>query len=162
MIQPIILKNELSIQDMEENQIISTALKCLENRLRYDSQPRFADPKNTCDFLRLQIGNEQDEIFAALFLNSQNQLIAFEKLFFGTVNQATIHPRKVIKKCLEHNAAHLIITHNHTSQDCSLSEADKEVTATLKDILTVMDVKLLDHIIVSSHETFSLAENGLL
>lgn len=162
MIQSIVLKNVTPLQDIEEDQIISTALKCLENRLRYDTKKQFKHSKDVSAFLRLQLAQEQDEVFAALFLNCQLQLIAFEKLFFGTINHANIHARKVVKKCIEHNASKLIIAHNHPSQNCTPSEPDREITKELKNILKVIDVELTDHFIVTPQKTFSFAANFMI
>jgi DNA repair protein RadC len=162
MTQAMVLKKDTSIQDTEADHIISTAIKCLENRLRYDAHKQFTSSKTVSNFLRLQLGQEADEVFSALFLNNQNQLIAFEKLFYGTIDQATIHPRTVVKKCLEHNAAKIILAHNHPSHHCKPSNADQEITKTLKDILKVIDIQVLDHFVVTPHETYSFVEHCLL
>lgn len=162
MIQSMIQNNDAFIQGREADQIISAALRCLENRLRYDSSPQFTCTSTVSTFLRLQLGQETEEVFSILFLNSQNKLIAFEKLFFGTIDQAIIHPRKVVKRCLELNAAKIIMAHNHPSHDCTPSGADKEITKTLKDILKTLDIQLLDHFVISPHEVYSFAEHCLI
>lgn len=162
MIPSIILKRPLTIQDEENDQLISHALKCLEARLRYCPEKKFINSNDVCAYLRLQLAQEHDEVFAALFLNNSQELIAFEILFFGTINETPVYPRKIVKKCLEHNASKLIIAHNHPSQNCSPSSADREITQTIKDILKVIDVKIIDHFIVTHQKTFSFAEQGLL
>jgi DNA repair protein RadC len=163
MIRSIVQKNIVNIQDnIEEDTLISKALFCLENRLRYQTGQHLSSSQDVCAYVKLQLAQEQDEVFAVLFLTSQHQLISFEKLFFGTINAAAVYPRKIIKKALQHNAAKLIITHNHPSQNCNPSQADKEVTRNLKEVLGILDIELIDHIIASHQKTFSFAENGLL
>jgi DNA repair protein RadC len=163
MISSIVQKNNINIQEnLEEETLISNALFCLENRLRYNTGQYLKSSQDVHAYTKLQLAEEQDEVFAALFLTSQHQLIYFEKLFFGTINQATVYPRKIIKKALQHNAAKLIIAHNHPSQHCEPSRSDRELTRDIKKILDIIDVQLIDHIVITHQETYSFAENGLL
>jgi len=162
MIQSMLPKSQLLAQDAEADQVILIALKCLETRLRYCPEKQFNNSPDVCAYLRLQLAHEQEEVFAALFLNNQNQLLRFEKLFFGTINEAVVYPRKIVKKSLEHNASKIIIAHNHPSENCTPSHHDTKMTQTIKDILKIIDVELIDHIVVSHQETFSFAEHGLL
>jgi DNA repair protein RadC len=145
-----------------EEKIILRALACLENRLRYSTKHSLRCSKDVCTYLRLQLASEQDEVFAVLFLNHNHNMIAFEKLFYGTINEASVYPRKILKKALEHNASKLIIAHNHPSQNCCPSEEDKKFTCGLSRILKIIDVMLIDHIIVAHHAAYSFAEHGLL
>lgn len=163
MISSIVQKNDASVQHYAEDEtIISNALHCLENRLRYYTGQHLNNSRDVCAYARLQLAEEQEEVFAALFLNNNHQLLAFEKLFYGTINESAVYPRKVVKKALEHNAAKLIITHNHPSGNCAPSEADKEITRVLKKILKVVDVQLVDHLVTTHGEVYSFAEHGLL
>jgi DNA repair protein RadC len=81
---------------------------------------------------------------------------------FGTINEASVYPRKIVKKALQHNAAKLIITHNHPSQHCEPSRADMDLTHAIKKILDIIDVQLIDHIVITHQKTYSFAEHGLL
>lgn len=162
MISSIVQKNNASAQHYTEEALISNALLCLENRLRYHARESLDNSRDVCAYTRLQLAEEQEEVFAALFLNNQHQLIAFEKLFHGTINEAAVYPRRVVKKALEHNAAKIIIAHNHPSNNCNPSAADEEMTRVLKKILSIVDVQLVDHIVVSHEEVYSFAERGLL
>jgi DNA repair protein RadC len=163
MISSIVQKNGSSYQEeMDAEKLISSALHCLETRLRYKVDTKFNNSHDVCVYARLQLAQEQDEVFAAMFLNNHHQLLAFEKLFYGTINESTVYPRKVVKKSLEHNAAKLIIAHNHPSGNCTPSEADKEITQELKKILKVIDIQLVDHVVTSHEGFYSFAEHGLL
>lgn len=114
------------------------------------------------DFLRLKIGIAQREEFWAVWLDAQNQLIDMECLFVGTLTQTSVYPREVVKSALRHNAASVIIAHNHPSGITTPSRADEMLTQTLKSTLSLIDVRVLDHLIVTSAEILSFAECGLL
>ena len=101
------------------------------------------------------------ERFAALFVDTRHRVIQYEELFFGTIDTTTIHPREVVKRALLHNAAAVLVAHNHPSGDPTPSRADELITARLKDALALVDVRLLDHFIVGDGYT-SLAERGIL
>ena len=112
-------------------------------------------------YLKLVMGHYEHEVFACLLLDSQHQLLRYEKLFNGTLNRASVYPREVIKCVLNANAAAVIFAHNHPSGDCHLSQADEHITQRLKKALALIDVKVLDHIIVGN-ETYSMADHGQL
>ena len=112
--------------------------------------------------LRLRIGWLPHEVFAALFLDAQNRLIDDEELFRGTLTQTSVYPREVVKHALKHNAAALILAHNHPSGVAEPSRADELLTASLKQSLALVDVRVLDHLIVAGNATVSLAERGLV
>lgn len=141
--------------------IVTSALRCLETQLRNTSE-MFKSSQEVCSYLKLQLAKEQNECFAVLFLNNQHRLLAFEKVFHGTINEVTVYPRVIAKKALEHNAAAIVLTHNHPSGECAPSKMDKEITQVIWSILRIIDVELLDHIIVSSSKTYSFAEHRLL
>ncbi len=118
-------------------------------------------PSTAREYLLLKMRDYQHEVFACLFLDNQHCLIAFEELFHGTINNATVHPREVIKRALHHNAAAIILAHNHPSGSSEPSSADKEITSELKKSLNLIDVRVLDHFVVG--ETIaSFAEMQLL
>ncbi len=118
------------------------------------------NPNQVKTYIQSQLINYHNEVFAVLFLNNQHQLISFEKLFFGTINASTVHPRVVIQRALANNAAAIIIAHNHPSGVAEASHSDIDITITLKHALNLIDVRLLDHFIVASHQVVSLAEMG--
>ena len=144
-----------------ETKLVARALRCLEKRLRYHSEI-LNNSQDVRAYLRLHLAEERNEVFAVLFLDSQHRLLAFEKLFVGTINQSMIYPRVIVQKVLEHNAAKIIFAHNHPSGNCEPSQDDKEITRNLKPIFSILNIALLDHIIVSHIDTFSFAENGLM
>ncbi len=119
-------------------------------------------PKLVRDYLRLTLQNKQHEIFLGIFLDTKNRTIATEELFIGTLTQTSVYPREVIKRVLHHNAAAIIFAHNHPSGVAEPSHTDKALTLTLKQALTLIDVKVLDHFIVGDGTTLSFAENGLI
>jgi DNA repair protein RadC len=124
------------------------------------SQECLTRPKDTAEFLQLALAREKTEHFAVIFLNNQHRLIAYELLFQGTINGATIHPRVVVQKALAHNAAAVVLAHNHPSGCCEPSQADRVITHKLADALRLVDIRVLDHLIVTPTEWISLAEIG--
>ena len=114
------------------------------------------------DYLCAELGNAKQEVFWALFLNTQHQIIASEALATGTLDSASIYPREILKACLHHNAAAVIFAHNHPSGLLTASEADKAITQRLQRALELVDIRVLDHIIVAGNQTLSMAETGLL
>ncbi len=106
-------------------------------------------------------GLEREE-FRVLYLNNQNQLIAGETLFTGTINRTEVHPREVIKRALYHNAAAVVLAHNHPSGEVTPSKADRLITERLVQALGLVDIRVPDHLIVGGNQVFSFAEHGLL
>ena len=143
-----------------EQVTIREAIGILETRLR--TTKAFTSPSDVKQFCQLHIAQEKDEYFCCMFLDSQHRLIAFEKLFRGTVDGASVYPRVVVRRALELNAAALILTHNHPSGLPEPSTADTKITQRLKDALALVDVRVLDHVIVGTDGTSSMAESGLL
>ena len=121
-----------------------------------------ANPANAARFVQLALAQEKNEHFTALFLNTQHQLIRFETLFTGTVDGASVYPRVVVQKALEFNAGAVIFAHNHPSGECEPSTADRQITRRLVDALALIDVRVLDHFVVSRTKYVSFAERGLL
>lgn len=145
-----------------DDELISSALRCLETRLKYKHYKPLNSSSNVKSFLQLQLGVEKNEVFAVLFMDSHFRLLSFEKMFHGTINEAVVYPRCVVQKALEINASALIVGHNHPSNMVMPSQADINLTRELKKILDIVNVLLLDHIIVSPSETYSFSENQLL
>jgi DNA repair protein RadC len=140
---------------------IQEALHILESAFRSTGLSLSA-PGAVKAYLRLRYAGAEREIFCVLYLDSQNRLIAAEDLFAGTLAQTSVYPREVVKGALAHNAAAVILAHNHPSGTAEPSRADEALTQTLKTALACIDVKVLDHFVVTAHEAASFAEKGLL
>jgi DNA repair protein RadC len=124
--------------------------------------PVFDSPSAVKDYLALQIGGREREVFAVLFLDAQHRLVAFEELFQGTLSQTSVHPREVVKRALALNAAAVVLGHNHPSGLAEPSRADEFLTQTLRQALALVDVRVLDHIVVGRGQVVSMAERGLM
>ena len=123
----------------------------------------FASPSAVRDYLRLNLSGLKHEVFFALWMDAQNRLIASEELFRGTLTQTSVYPREVVKKALWHNAAAVVLAHNHPSGLAEPSSADEFLTRELKQALALVDVRVLDHFIVAGQsQPLSFAERGLL
>jgi len=113
-------------------------------------------------YCQLKMGLEERENFAVLFLNTQNELISYSTLFKGTIDQAAVYPREIAKKALDLNAKSLILAHNHPSGSLEPSSADVQITKKIVSALSLLDIQILDHVIVSPRGAISFAEKGLL
>jgi len=119
-------------------------------------------PEATRAYLSNQLRNYPYEVFACLFLDNQHHILEFEELFRGTIDGASVYPREVVKKALDHNAAAVIFAHNHPSGISEPSQADKLITNKLKQALDLLDIRVLDHFIIGDGIPYSFAEHGLL
>ena len=140
--------------------VLEIARRILSARL--SEAPVFDSPQTVKDYLQLQLGAKPHEVFAVIFVDSQHRLLAFEELFRGTLSQASVYPREVVKRALALNAAAAILAHNHPSGVAEPSRADEALTQALKSALALVDVRVLDHFIVGRGEVVSFAERGLL
>lgn len=122
----------------------------------------FTSPDLVRDYLAAQLRHQDREVFAMLLLDSQHRLIHYAELFYGTINAAPVYPREIIKLVLRHNAAAVILAHNHPSGVAEPSGADQRVTERVKDALSTIDVALLDHFVIGAGEVVSFAERGWL
>jgi DNA repair protein RadC len=138
--------------------VLEMSRRHLAERLRRDSA--LESPQAVRDYLKARLRHEPHEIFGCLFLDSKHRVLAFEALFQGTVDGASVYPRQVVKRALAHNAAALILTHNHPSGVAEPSQADRSLTQRLKEALALIDVRVLDHFIVGDGEPLSMAEQG--
>jgi DNA repair protein RadC len=120
------------------------------------------EPQATRRFLQVQLRDRPYEVFCCLYLDSRHRLIAFEEIFRGTVDMAGVHPREVLRQTLLHNASAVIFAHNHPSGVLEPSRADELITRRLKDALSLLDVRTLDHFIVGDGGCYSFSEHGLL
>jgi DNA repair protein RadC len=119
-------------------------------------------PRVVRDYLQLLLGGRHQEVFLVLFLDTQHRVIASEELFHGTLSQTSVYPREVVKRALAHNAAAVILAHNHPSGVTEPSQSDKLLTDALKQALNLVDVRVLDHFVVAAGQTLSFAEKGLI
>jgi len=122
----------------------------------------FDSPQAVAEYLQLHLGHRPHEVFAVLFLDSQHRLIAMEDLFRGTLSQTSVYPREVVLRALHHHAAAVVLAHNHPSGTSEPSRADEHLTQTLKSALALVDVRVLDHMIVTAQQCRSMAEMGLV
>jgi DNA repair protein RadC len=122
----------------------------------------FDSPHVVRDYLQLLLAGRQQEVFLVLFLDTQHRVIAYEELFHGSLSQTSVYPREVVKRALAHNAAAVILAHNHPSGVAEPSGADQLLTCALKQALALVDVAVLDHFVVAAGQTLSFAERGLL
>jgi len=141
--------------------VLELARRALKEELA--TRDLFAAPAAVRDWLRLNLAHLPHEAFVALWLDAQNRLIAHDELFRGTLTQTSVYPREVVKNALAHNAAAVILAHNHPSGLAEPSRADEVLTTSLKQALALVDVKVLDHFIVAGNgPPLSFAERGLL
>ena len=140
--------------------VLELARRALTQELQ--DKPLFSTPQAVRDYLQLQLGSRPHEIFAVLFLDAQHRLIALEELFRGTLTQTSVYPREVVVRALALQAGSVVLAHNHPSGEAKPSRADEALTQTLKAALGLVDVRVLDHFIVTSTQAVSMAELGLL
>jgi DNA repair protein RadC len=140
--------------------IIAQAISILEQSVQ--GRDILRTPNQVRDWLRLRLATKQYEVFAVLFLDAQNRLIRAVDMFHGSLTQASVYPREVVREALSCNAGAVILAHNHPSGVAEPSKADQVLTETLKQALALIEVKVLDHFIVSQSESVSFVERGLL
>jgi len=138
--------------------VLEMARRHLAERLKRDSA--LESPQAVRDYLKARLRHEPHEVFGCLFLDARHRVLAFEVLFHGSIDGASVYPRQVVKRALAHNAAALILTHNHPSGVAEPSEADRQLTRRLKEALALVEVRVLDHFIVGDGEPLSMAELG--
>ena len=129
---------------------------------RLQTGEALTSPQLAQQYLVTQLRHHDHEVFACLFMDNQHRVLAFEPLFRGTIDSASVYPREVVKRALAHNAAAVIFSHNHPSGVAEPSSADERITEKLKQALALIDVRVLDHFIIGNGETVSLAERGLM
>lgn len=138
--------------------VLELARRSLSEELSVNSS--LSSPQAVKQYLQLQIGNKQYESFTVLFLDVKNRLISTQELSRGSLSHASVYPREVVKSALAHNAASIILAHNHPSGSADPSQADLNLTQTLKSALSLVDIRVLDHLIVANNTVHSFAENG--
>ncbi|UYC11916.1 JAB domain-containing protein [Xanthomonas sp. CFBP 8445] len=146
---------------VQESRLVHRALHVLEQRM-FHREAAISTPRELYDYLRLKLAGELHEVFGVVFLDCQNRAIAFEALFRGTINQAVVYPRVIVKRAMDLNASSVILVHNHPSGTSQCSDADRGLTERICASLGLIDVRVVDHVIVGSGTPYSFAEAGLL
>ena len=150
----------VDLNDVEKQSVITLAMKVLS--IKHRAGRVLSKPDETRDFLRLRLADYRNEVFGCLFLDNRHRIIAVRELFQGTIDGASVYPRVVVQQAMEVNAAAMVFFHNHPSGVAEPSHADEAITRRLKDALALVDVRVLDHFVVSAGESVSFAERGLL
>jgi DNA repair protein RadC len=125
-------------------------------------RPTLSNPRESGDYLSAQLRHLPYEVFACLYLDNRHRVLAFEELFRGTVDGASVHPREVVRACLRHNASAVIFAHNHPSGVAEPSPADQAITRELSQALRLVGVRVLDHLVIGHAEPVSMAARGML
>ena len=141
-------------------QVLEAARQVIEHKMQRGAS--FTSPAAVKEYLCAKLAGYEHEVFAVLFLDTKHRLIEYVEMFHGTIDGASVYPRAVLKRAIEHNCSAVIFAHNHPSGVTEPSHADKAITTRLKSVLELVDVRVLDHFIVGEGTPFSFAEAGLL
>ncbi|MBK1630649.1 DNA repair protein RadC [Thiohalocapsa halophila] len=147
--------------DTDERALIQRAIACLEAHYHVRKEA-LTSPDETRDYLKLRLAGVPYEVFAILLLDNRHRVLQYRELFRGTIDGASVHPREVVREAMRWNAAAVILAHNHPSGVAEPSQADLRITQQLKDALSLIEVRVLDHIVIGEGAGTSLAERGLL
>lgn len=153
---------ETTLSRQAEDKLIEQAIDLLEKRMRTVKTGEISLPDEARRYLRLQLEEEEREIFAVLFLDNRHRLLSYDELFFGTVNECSVYPREVVKRALNINSSAVILAHNHPSGIPEPSKSDLVITEKIKKSLALIDIRVLDHFIVGKKKMVSFAERGLI
>jgi len=153
-------KHYQTVQPMSLEQICSAMILLIEQQ--FERTDYLVSSESTKSYLIAQLANLEQEVFSCLYLDNQHRVISYETLFYGTISEACVYPREVVKACLQHNAAAVIFAHNHPSGNPSPSQCDKQLTAHLIAALKTVDIRVLDHIVIGGAKATSFSETGLL
>lgn len=148
-----------SYRPAAESEVLNHAAELLAPRVLGQI---LSSPRDAQDFLRAKLARLEHEVFAVLYLDNRHRVLAFEELFRGTINGTAVYPREVVKRALHHNAAALILVHNHPSGVAEPSRSDEVLTQRLREVLSLVDVRVLDHLVVGSEGVVSFADRGLV
>lgn len=149
------------IKSKRDERIIEQAIVILEKRIFSDG-PALEKPDDVSNYLRIKLAQEPNEVFMVVFLDAQHQVIACEALFRGTIDASGVYPRVIVKRALEHNAAALILAHNHPSGCTKPSIEDQRITSRIQSALALVDIRVLDHFIIGKGDPYSFAQQDLL
>ncbi len=149
-----------ALSPAEKRSLIALALTILAQRHR--ARCVLCSPDDTRAYLRLKLAEHKNELFGCFFLDNRHRVIEMAELFHGTIDGASVHPRVVVQRALEANAAAIVLFHNHPSGVAEPSQADSMLTRRLKEALALVDVRVLDHFVVAAGDSVSFAERGLI
>jgi len=149
-----------NVAGLNQDAVIQMALNILSQRNAIGKV--VVKPSDAADYLRIKLSGYKNEVFCAIFLDTRHRILAFEELFSGTIDGASVYPRVVMQHVMAHNASAVVFAHNHPSGIAEPSQADKLITKRLIEAMSLIDVRVLDHIVVGDSGTTSFAERGLL
>ena len=152
--------NYIALRELSSNDILIKARELLSEQ--FCRGEAISSPDESREYLVSQLAQLEHEVFSVLFLDNRHRIISFDQMFTGTIDGSSVHPREVVKRSLQHNAAAVILAHNHPSGIPEPSRADIALTQRLVEALSLVDVRVLDHIVVGGVETASFAERGLI
>ncbi|PIQ43268.1 MAG: hypothetical protein COV52_02005 [Gammaproteobacteria bacterium CG11_big_fil_rev_8_21_14_0_20_46_22] len=161
-LRPFILTkdNTFCVQrEVTSDEIIEAAKTFLYQKLKTYTIS-ISNSDSVRDYLSLELASEKSEVFCVMFLTNKNKLICFEKIFQGSIKSAEVFPREILRRAIEHNAAAIILAHNHPSGDYEPSDSDVDVTEKLAKLLKLIDVSVLDHFIIAADQVYSFYEHG--
>lgn len=148
------------LRPQEQNALVHCALRVMQ--WRYRPGQELAQPEDVARFLRMELAQEPNEVFATIYMDGRHRVLAFVRHFFGTIDSAHVHPRVIVQTALKFNAAAVILAHNHPSGEATPSRNDELVTQQLTSALRLVDVRVLDHFVVTATDSVSFAERNLL
>lgn len=143
-----------------DDAVIAQARKILKRRVRRNTV--LSSPTKVKEWLQVELADYSHEIFHVTFLDSQHRIITHQEMFSGTIDGSAVYPRRVVEACILNKASALIFAHNHPSGVAEPSSADKRITERLTSALALVDIRVLDHFIVTGADSYSFAENSLL
>lgn len=149
------------VQRHTDDSIIAEAMTILRGRLRKPDS-YINNPDDAKQLASLQLAEREHEVFCVMWLDNRHGMLAFQELFRGTIDSGTVPPREVVKEGLAVNAAACLLVHNHPSGNPEPSQADQRITHRLRDALTLIDIRVLDHLVIGGTDTVSFAERGLI
>lgn len=149
-----------TVRELSPDEVIDLARNILAEK--FCRNTTITSPADLKDYLIVQLGSREQEVFACMFLDTRHRVISFDILFYGTLNGTAVYPREVVKRALLYNAGAVILVHNHPSGVAEPSRADETLTSRLAESLKLIDVRVLDHVVVAGGEVVSFAERGLL
>jgi len=154
-------RTQAAARKADDDAIIAQAIAIVERRM-FSRGAALLSPRDSAAFLKLKLAGQAFEVFGVLFLDNRHRVIAFEEMFRGTLDGASVHPREVVRAALGHNAAAVILSHNHPSGVAEPSAADRNITHQLRDALQLVGVRVLDHLVIGEGEPTSMAARGLI
>jgi DNA repair protein RadC len=160
MTASLINYTDTSLFTAEEQETLAHAADILKSKLIISEQPALTTPNLVKAFCQTSLVAKEHEVFGVIFLDNQHRVRSSAELFTGTIDAASVYPREVVKKALAENAAAIVLYHNHPSGTAEPSQADRRITRRLVDALALVDIRVLDHFVISFEDTVSFAEHG--